>query len=74
MWAKRYNDKENLNKTQRASIIYKDNKYYYIYGEEGQIFLGFEIFRLYANNWHILNINHTIHEVVNKILLFFHFF
>lgn len=54
-------NKENINKTQRGSVIYKDNKYYYIYGEEGQNFLGFEMFNLYANNCDILNLNNTIY-------------
>lgn len=52
---------ENFNKTQRGSVIYKDNKYYYIYGEEGEYFLGFEIFKLYINKSDILNLNNTIY-------------
>lgn len=34
---------KNKKVTQRGSIIHKENKYYYIYGEEGQDWLIFEI-------------------------------
>lgn len=54
-------NQENKNKTQRGSVVFKNNKYYYIYGEEGEEFLAFEIFKLYAKKSDILNLNNTIY-------------
>lgn len=31
--------------TQRGSLIFKNNKYYYVYGEEGQDWLAFEVYK-----------------------------
>lgn len=42
-WKNYINNLKNVEITQRGSIIVKDNKYYYVYGEEGTEWLVFEI-------------------------------
>ena len=42
-YKKYLNNLKNINITQRGSVIKKGNKFYYIYGEEGQDWLIFEI-------------------------------
>ena len=44
-------NKENVNETKRGSIIYLENKYYYVYGEEGQNLLTFEITKKPIENY-----------------------
>lgn len=48
---------ENKETPQRGSVIFKDKKYYYIYGEEGQYFNVFEINEKINNQYDMLKIN-----------------
>lgn len=45
-WKNYINNSKNVETTQRGSIIIKDNKYYYVYGEEGNEWLIFEISKM----------------------------
>jgi len=45
-WKEYINNLKDVEKTQRGSIIIKNNKYYYVYGEEGTEWLVFEISKM----------------------------
>lgn len=49
-WHEYINNCKNIEVTQRGSIVLKDEKYYYIYGEEGKEWLAFEISKKYNQN------------------------
>lgn len=57
---------------QRGSVIYKDNEYYYIYGEEGQNFNAFKLENEFKDNYDKIIINnceyYTLYKdkVINK--------
>lgn len=59
LFQKYINNCKNMQTTQRGSIIFKDNKYYYIYGEEGQDWLVFEINKKGSQNASQLEIGNT---------------
>ncbi|MBE6139782.1 MAG: hypothetical protein E7174_04745 [Firmicutes bacterium] len=48
---------KNQKITQRGSVINKDNKYYYVYGEEGPDWLVFEISKLKSQKLDVIIIN-----------------
>lgn len=50
----------NKNITQRGSIILKNNRCYYIYGEEGQYWLAFEIIKDMGSNLEKINVKDNI--------------
>lgn len=54
------NKLENKNILNRGSVFFKDEKNYYIYGEEGQDWLVFEISQKYIPDYDEIIINNTI--------------
>jgi len=52
-------NRKNIKITQRGSVIFKDNKYYYIYGEEGQDWLVFEISKNRFENFEQIELNNV---------------
>ena len=53
------NNCENRKTPQRGSVISKDNKYYYIYGEEGQDWLIFEISKTQNTDFDLILLNNN---------------
>lgn len=51
----------NIHKTQRGSIIFMNNKYYYIYGEESQDWYVFELIKNKISNGEKIRINNKIY-------------
>lgn len=63
------NNLKNLNNTQRGSIILKNNKYYYIYGTNGEDLLAFEICEQFKDGYDELVINNMIFYTIYKELV-----
>lgn len=60
-WQEHISNYKNIETTQRGSIILKDNNYYYIYGEEGQDWLSFEISKNHNKNIDKIQIGNDIY-------------
>jgi hypothetical protein len=58
-WQEYINYRKNIDITQRGTIILKDSKLYYIYGEEGQEWLVFEISNKFIENSERLEIGNS---------------